>query len=82
MMLLRRKENKMNNSIPNQAVQVIGQIFNITLWNEDSTIVVAQNRSRVNPASEAQAELDYNNIKAKVVSAVTGDGTIRFHIKY
>lgn len=72
----------MNNSIPTEAVQAIGQLFNITRWNHDSTIIIARAGSSVNPKAEAQAELDYNNVKAKVTSAVPGEGTIRFHIKY
>lgn len=73
----------MNNSTPSQAIQTIGQIFNVTKWNADSTIAVATaNFPRANPCKEAQAELDHHGVKATVVSAVTGDGQIRFHIKY
>ena len=73
----------MNNFTPSQAIQIIGQIFNVTKWNADSTIVVATaNTPRANPCQEAQAELDNHGIKATVVSAVTGNGQVRFHIKY
>lgn len=75
----------MNNSNPSQAVQAIGQIFNVTLWNEDSTIIVAESTDRPQAKEEAQQELDYNNINATVTSVAfgaPGEAFIRFHIKY
>lgn len=75
----------MNNSNPSQAVQAIGQIFNVTLWNEDSTIIVAESTDRPQAKEEAQQELDYNNINATVTSVAfgaPGGAFIRFHIKY